>query len=124
MNNITSSKKPTANLHITKAILCPNYHDNLLWTGDQRECQECEDINYGFLCDIDSYYICYRCYDFKILKTCPHFHELKWVNDKKCFNCLENTFSFFCEKDNYSVCYKCYDYDFRQISCPNKHQLN
>lgn len=106
-----------------KNKMCPNFHNNLLWDGEKRECQECEKNSYGFYCNIDSYFICFKCYDYSILKTCPHSHELRWVSNKKCFNCCEYNFCLFCEIDNYSVCYKCYSYDFRQILCPNKHEF-
>lgn len=106
-----------------KNVLCPNLHGNLLWSGEKKECQECENFNYGFYCAVDFYFICFKCYDYSILQTCPHDHELKWVSNKKCFNCCEFNFCMHCEKDNYSVCYKCYNYDFRQTVCPNKHEL-
>jgi len=106
-----------------KNFLCPNLHGNLLWSGEKKECQECENFNYGFYCSIDFYFVCFKCYDYSILKTCPHNHELKWVSNKKCFNCSEFNFCLHCDVDNYSVCYKCYNYDFSQTVCPNKHEF-
>ncbi len=115
-NNTTSIKKK-------KEINCPNFHNNLLWSGEKKECHECDDLNFGFYCNIDSYFICYKCFEFTITTNCPHDHQLKWIADKLCFNCSEFNFCMFCEKDNYSVCYKCYNYDFIQTVCPNKHEF-
>ncbi len=105
---------------INKNLACPNFHENLLWSFEKKECHECEFENYGFLCDLDSYFICYICSEYKILNTCPNNHDLKWTANKMCFNCNEYKHCFFCEKDKYSVCYKCYNYDFSQTNSPNK----
>lgn len=120
LNQIMSQDKENVNI---LNFFCPNFHNNLLWSGEMRECQECESFNYGFYCDIDSYFVCFKCVDYKIQKNCPHNHELKWVANKKCFNCSEYNFCMFCEKENYSVCYRCYNYDFKQTTCPNKHDF-
>jgi len=119
---ISLSKNKELNMNNKKKVLCPNLHEDLQWSGEKKECQECENINYGFLCTVDSYFICFRCYEYTISKECPHSHELKWIGNKKCFNCCEVNFCMHCEKDNYSVCYKCYNYDFKQTFCPNKHE--